>query len=68
MTNAATTKLSSLLRVDGSEINVPRALTAEQCAALLDAGLIFVADDDEDRADRRYAATDLARDIIWGRV
>lgn len=66
--NAATIELTSLLRRDGSEINVPRALTAEQCTELLNAGLVFVSDDEEDRADRRYAATDLARDIIWGRI
>ena len=68
MTNAATLELSSLLRVDGNEINVPRALTAEQCANLLTAGLIAETGDDDERADRRYAATDYARDVIWGRV
>lgn len=61
-------ELTALLRVDGSDINVPRSLTPEQCAALLDAGLIVEADTDDDRPDRRYAATDYARDLIWGRI
>ena len=68
MTNATTTQLATLLRNEGSEINVPRALTADQCAELLNAGLIAETGDDDERADRRYAATDLARDIIWGRI
>lgn len=68
MTNAATIELSNLLRIDGSEINVPRALTAEQCADLLGAGLIAETGDDDERADRRYEATDYARDLIWGRI
>lgn len=63
-----TKDLTHMLRVDGSEINVPRALSAEQCAALLAAGLVYVADEEDDRPDCRYAATDLARDIIWGRI
>ncbi len=66
-----TTELSNLLRIDGSEINVPRALSTDECAALLDAGLIEETDaygDEETRADYLYRATDYARDLIWHRA
>lgn len=67
MTNA-TRELAMLLRDDGNEINVPRALTPEECSALLDAGLIVDSGVDDERADHRFQATDYARDIIWGRI
>lgn len=61
-------KLTALLRVDGDTINVPRALTAEQCAELVDAGLIVESGADDERPDRQYKPTDYARDLIWGRI
>ena len=60
--------LPALLRNDGSEINVPRSLTEDECGALLAAGLIVEVCEDDARADCRYAATDYARDLIWGRI
>lgn len=68
MANAATIQLAALLRNDGNEINVPRSLDDDECASLLQAGLISETGVDDERADRRYEATDLARDVIWGRV
>lgn len=67
-TTATPVDLSKLLRVDGDTISVPRALTAEQCAGLLDAGLIVETGADDMRPDRRYEPTDYARDLIWGRI
>ncbi len=58
----------TLLRRDGNEINVPRDLTPEQCAELLAAGLIVATGVEDARPDRRYQATDYARDIIYGRL
>ena len=61
-------KLTELLRNDGNEINVPRDLTAEQCAELLAFGFIRETGVDDERPDNKYFATDYARDLIWGRI
>ena len=68
MTTEFITTAANLLRKDGNEINVPRALTPDQCVELLDAGLIVETGVESQRPDRRYQATELAQDIIWGRI
>ena len=65
---ANATTLATLLRGDGGEINVPRALTPDQCSELLSAGLIVETGVESQRPDHRYQATELAQDIIWGRI
>jgi hypothetical protein len=56
--------IASQLRVDGASINVPRDLSDAAVAELLNAGLIVEIDADETRTDRRFEATDYARDVI----
>lgn len=57
------------LRRDGYELSVPRTVAADAVAAMLEAGLITdVYGADEPRADRRYQATDYARDLVFGRI
>lgn len=64
----ATQHLAANLRVDGAEINVPRNIDQSTIEQLLDGGLIVLVDEDETRNDRRYAATDYARDVIEQRL
>ena len=67
--NRSTAKrLSKLLRVEHRGIEVPRSLNDLDCLAMLRAGLIIEVDDTATVPDRRYEATDYARDLIWGRI
>ena len=57
-------KLLKLLRIGSSSIEVPRSLTRTECDDLYMAGLIERTGEDHISPDRRYQATDYARDLL----